>query len=115
MTEDHAGPRSGTLADGDRIHPDVIPSALTKAPFVYMDGTAQVFTPDGRTTFTERSGETTFGEWGVDGQGRFWSFWPPSYRAEYDVSWVIDEGVAVGVRFTQSDRRTISEGRYAEV
>ncbi|MFD5213330.1 hypothetical protein [Microbacterium sp. NPDC058345] len=101
--------------DGDRIAPDAVVEALTRAPFAYTDGTAQVFTADGRTTFTERNGATTSGEWGVDEKGRFWSFWPPSYRAEYDVSWVIDEGETVGVRFVELARGTISVGRYARV
>lgn len=106
-------PAAPELRDGAPIPSDAISDALTRAPFAYTDGTAQVFTSDGRTTFTERDGRNSTGEWGVDEHGRFWSFWPPSYRAEYDVSWIADDGQAVGVRFVERARGTSSEGRYA--
>jgi hypothetical protein len=98
--------------NGEPIPADAIADALTRAPFAYADGTAQVFTADGRTTFTERDGRNSRGEWGVDEHGRFWSFWPPSYRGEYDVFWITDDDRPVGVRFVERDRDTFSEGRY---
>lgn len=100
------------VVDGDSIPTPDIAAALTKAPFVYPDGASQVFTDSGRTSYVE-NGRPTTGEWGVDEQGRFWSFWPPSYRAIYDVTWIVDpDGLVAGVRFTDVRSRSASEGRY---
>jgi hypothetical protein len=44
---------SPAVSDGDRIDPADIAAALTRAPFAYADGATQVFTPDGRTVYTE--------------------------------------------------------------
>lgn len=100
------------LHNGAPIDAADIADALTRAPFTYADGATQVFTPDGRTTYTEIGGPT-YGQWGVEPSGEFWSFWPPSYRATYDVYWIVEAGEAVGVRFTVRDRGTTSDGRYA--
>jgi hypothetical protein len=43
----------------------------------------------GRTTYAERGGDST-GEWYVDDDGRFCSFWPPSYRACYVLGWMVE-------------------------
>ena len=100
------------VKDGERIDADDIAEALTRGPFTYTDGATQVFTRDGRTTYTEDGGRTS-GRWGVDAQGQFWSFWPPTYRATYDLYWITDaDGDVVGVRFTEHDREGTSEGRY---
>lgn len=101
------------VKNGDRIDAGDITEALTRAPFTYTDEATQVFTRDGRTTYTE-NGNPTSGKWGVDDQGQFWSFWPPTYRATYDVFWIADAvGDVVGVRFTELNRGATSEGRYA--
>ena len=100
------------LKSGDRIDAGDIEEALTRAPFTYTDGATQVFARDGRTTYTE-DGHPTPGKWGVDDQGHFWSFWPPTYRATYEVFWITDaDGNAVGIRFTDLNHGTSSEGRY---
>jgi hypothetical protein len=99
------------VSDGSPVAAADIAEAVTRAPFTYGDGATQVFTPDGRTTFTER-GRPTSGEWGVDDRGRFWSFWPPDYRASYHLAWIADAGVIVGVRFTETGRGETFEGRY---
>ena len=100
------------VRDGDRVLPEQIPVALTTASFVYTDGATQVFTPDGRTTFREH-GTSTEGEWGVEADGRFWSFWPPSYRGVYDLTWIVDStGKAAGVRFADVRHGGSSEGLY---
>lgn len=100
------------VSNGDPIDPADVVRAMTTAPFTYADGATQVFTPDGRTTFTE-NGSRSPGEWGVDGDGRFWSFWPPSYRATYDVSWMLGpDGDVVGVRFTEVNGRDAFVGTY---
>lgn len=100
------------VKNGDRIDAGDIAEALMREPFTYADGATQVFTPDGRTTYTE-NGSLTFGEWGVGAQGQFWSFWPPAYRATYDVSWITDADDVVGIRFTELNRGVTSEGRYS--
>ena len=98
--------------NGERIYANDIAEAMTKAPLTYADGATQVFTTDARTVYTE-NGVATSGEWGVDAQGQFWSFWPPSYRAAYDVFWITDaaDGI-VGIRFTELSHGSTFEGRY---
>ncbi len=101
------------VKNSERIDAADLAEALTRAPFTYTDGATQVFTGDGRTTYVEND-STSSGEWGVDDQGRFWSFWPPTYRATYDASWMTDaDGEVVGIRFTELDRGVTFEGRYA--
>lgn len=105
--------KSTAVSDGDHIEPADIPAALTRAPFTYTDGATQVFTPDGRTVYSE-NGIQSSGEWKVDDAGRFLSFWPPSYYATYDVSWITGpDGGAVGVRFADANQGTTFEGLYA--
>lgn len=106
-----SGTDSPAVRIGGRITAADIPDALTRAPFTYLDGATQVFTPDGRTIYTENDVPTS-GEWGVTDQGQFWSFWPPSYRATYDVFWVLENEKVVGVRFLELVRGSTSEGRY---
>ncbi|WP_449470263.1 hypothetical protein [Sphingobium chungangianum] len=101
------------IKDGDRIDATDIPSALTRAPFTYADGATQVFTSDGRTVYTER-GRPSPGEWKVDEDGRFQSFWPPSEYTSYDLTWIAGpDGEAVGIRFVDPNRGSTFEGRYS--
>jgi len=97
--------------DGGPIVRDDIEGAVTAAELVYDDGSTQVFDPDGTTTYVER-GRPTAGEWYVDEQGRFCSFWPPSYRACYDLEWVLESGEPVGVSFRSTDQGSTFVGRY---
>jgi hypothetical protein len=101
-----------TINDGDRINPADIPSALTRAPFTYANGATQVFTPDGRTVYTEK-GTPSSGEWKVDDDGRFQSFWPPSEHTTYNVSWIAGSGgEAIGIRFVDTKRGATFDARY---
>jgi hypothetical protein len=103
---------SPAVSDGDRIDPADIAAALTRAPFTYADGATQVFTPDGRTVYTE-NGTQSSGEWKVDSDGRFQSFWPPSEYTTYEVSWIAGpDGEVVGIRFADPNRGTTFDGRY---
>lgn len=114
---------SSANAHGRRIVADDVVEAVTRAPLRYQDGSTQVFTPDGKTTFVEH-GRRTAGEWGVDHEGVFWSFWPPDYRASYDVYWIMGAeragaeaadavaSTASGVRFVERRGGTVSDGRY---
>lgn len=95
------------VSHGDRINAAGIAEAATRAPFTYTDGATQVFTHDGRTTYV-RKGSQSSREGGVDDQGRFWSFWPPTYRATYDVSRITGADGDVASR----ELRGAFEGRY---
>ncbi|MFC7277274.1 hypothetical protein ACFQS1_25055 [Paractinoplanes rhizophilus] len=86
-------------------------TALTAAQFVFQDGATQSFTADGRTTYVER-GARSSGEWSVVDDGTFASFWPPTYRATYEVRWTVENGVPVGVSFTDARSGVRYNGRY---
>jgi hypothetical protein len=90
-----------------------IQRAITAGELVYEDGSTQVFLADGRTTFVEH-GRPIRGEWYLDDQGKFWSFWPPSYRASYDLEWVVEAGEFVGVLFRDVNTGSVSIGRYKQ-
>lgn len=94
--------------DGEPVAAEDIATAVVAGPFRYADGARQIFRPDGTTTYTERGHETR-GEWSVTG-GRFCSFWPPSYRACYDLRWIVENGEVTGLRF--DDRGNRFDGRY---
>jgi len=86
-------------------------AALTAGTLAFPDGATQVFTSDGRTTYTE-GGRSSAGEWWVVGEGRFGSFWPPDYRATYTLRWVVAHGSIAGVSFTATEGGTRFDGRY---
>jgi hypothetical protein len=98
--------------DGDPVTPDRIPAALTASEIVYDDGATQTFLPSGTTTYVEK-GQPTDGEWYVDENGHFWSFWPPTERTRYDLSWLVEEGRVKGLRFNGTNNITFI-GRYRE-
>jgi hypothetical protein len=86
-------------------------AALTSSQLAFSDGATQTFTPDGRTTYVE-NGQPSAGEWTVVGDGSFSSFWPPSYRATYEVRWIVEDGQPVGVSFTDTRSGAKYDGRY---
>ncbi len=77
--------------DGAPVPAGEIPIALTAGRLVYTDRATQTFDPDGATRYAE-GGRETEGTWSVDENGHFCSFWPPSYRASYDLRWVVEGG-----------------------
>ena len=99
------------VANGDRVSAEHIRAALSSARLDYGDGAVQDFHQNGETTYLE-NGRPTQGEWYVDDNGRFCSFWPPSYRACYDLYWVVDDGRVVGVQFAEHPRGSTFEGRF---
>lgn len=101
----------GQPESGDPIATEDIERAITGGELVYEDGSTQVFLAGGRTTFVEH-GRPTEGEWYVDDEGSFWSFWPPSYRAGYDLEWVVEAGRPAGVLFRDAKSGSVSIGRY---
>ena len=99
------------VMDGDPVATEHISTALTAGRFVYGDGATQVFEPTGTTTYVEH-GQQARGEWYLDDDGHFCSFWPPSYRACYDLRWIVEEGTIAGLRFTALGQRSRFDGRY---
>jgi hypothetical protein len=99
------------VEDGDTVAAEHIPTALTAADFTYDDGATQRFDSNGATTYVEH-GRTTRGEWYVDEDGRFWSFWPPDYRASYDLRWIVRDGKIAGLSFIQAGGRSRFDGRF---
>jgi len=98
------------VADGSVVVPDLMLPALTAGELIYPNGATQVFDAVGGTTYVE-NGRPTQGEWYIDEEGRFGSFWPPGYRADYDLRWIVENGTIVGLRFTDRDG-TRFDGRY---
>jgi len=99
------------VSDHNLVAPEHIQCALTAGELVFADGATQVFEADGGTTYVE-NGRPTRGEWYVDDDGHFGSFWPPSYRAHYDLRWMVEDGTIVGLRFTELGRGSTFDGRY---
>src|SRR5262249_14717967 len=103
--------KASAVKNGDRIDPADIPNALTRAPFTYTDCATQVFTSDARTVYTQ-NGEPSSGEWKVDEDGRFQSFWPPSEYTNYDTTWIAGpNGEAIGIKFTDPIKGVTFDGR----
>lgn len=100
------------VSDGDPVLAEDLSAAVVAGELVYKDGATQTFNLDGSTEYVE-GGRRTVGEWSIfdDGHGHFASFWPPSYRAMYDVHWVVEDTHVVGLRFSNL-RGADFEGRY---
>jgi len=98
-------------ADGDPIPRRAIDDVLTAGDFVFDDGATQTFRPNGTTTYVE-SGRPTEGEWYVEEDGRFCSFWPPAYTGCYNLKWLVEHGETAGVRFVEVDTGREFNGRY---
>ena len=101
------------VSDGDMVATALIPRALTAGELVFSDDATQVFEADGGTTYVE-NGRPTRGEWYVGDDGRFSSFWPPSYRATYDLRWIVENDAIVGLRFLELGRGSQFDGRYRD-
>ena len=100
------------ITDREPVQTDEIAEAVTAGGFLYDDGATQTFEKSGATIYIEH-GRPTRGEWYVDEAGRFTSFWPPSYRASYDLRWLVEDGNVVGLEFTETGRGSTFRGRYA--
>jgi hypothetical protein len=99
------------VADHDAVPPELFRRALTAGELVYPDGAAQIFDAEGGTTYVD-GGRPTRGRWYVDENGRFGSFWPPAFRASYDLRWIVEDGAVVGLRFVDPAAGTRFEGRF---
>jgi hypothetical protein len=101
--------------DGEPVAASLIPRAVTACELLFDDGARQAFDVNGETTYVESDGRPTHGEWYVDEGGRFCSFWPPTYRACYDLLWIVERDEIVGLAFTEPGSGTRFDGRYATV
>jgi hypothetical protein len=99
--------------DGDPVTRDQIPAALTAGEFVYDEGATQTFSPAGTTTYVEK-GQPANGEWYIDEDGHFMSFWPPAERNSYELTWLVEEGRLSGIRFKGINNEFAFVGRYRE-
>jgi hypothetical protein len=99
------------VVDGEPVLASLIPRAVTAGQLLFADGATQTFDANGRTSYIEADGRPTQGKWYVDEAGRFCSFWPPTYRACYDLHWIVEGDEIVGLSFTEPGRRF--DGRYA--
>jgi hypothetical protein len=100
-----------SVRDGEPISAQDLPVAVTAAPLRYIDGSRQSFLASGLTTYLE-AGHLTEGRWSVDGEGRFTSFWPPSYRATYEVTWRVTGGCVTGLGFVDVRTGDRFEGHF---
>ncbi|MGD9985945.1 hypothetical protein [Pseudonocardia sp.] len=99
------------VSDGDAVAAEHIRTALLAGTFVYEDGSTQTFEPSGATTYNDR-GRPTEGRWYLGDDGRFCSFWPPDFRACYDLHWIVDDEEVAGLRFVPDGRSRGFAGRY---
>ena len=100
------------VVDGEAVAASLIPRAVTAGELLYDDGATQTFDVNGDTSYVEADGRPTRGQWYVDEDGRFCSFWPPTYRACYGLLWIVEGDEIVGLSFTELGRGTRFDGRY---
>jgi hypothetical protein len=100
------------VVDGEAVAASLIPRAVTASELRFSDGATQKFDVNGDTSYVEADGRRTQGKWYVDEDGRFCSFWPPTYRACYALFWIVEGDEIVGLSFTELARGTGFHGRY---
>ena len=100
------------VVDGEPVAASLIPRAVTADVLLFDDGATQMFDVNGDTSYVEADGRPTQGKWHVDDNGRFCSFWPPTYRACYGLLWIVEGDEIVGLSFTELCRGTRFDGRY---
>jgi hypothetical protein len=100
------------VADGVPVAASLIPRAVTAGELLFDDGARQVFDVNGNTSYVEADGRPTQGKWYIDEDGRFCSFWPPTYRACYRLLWIVEGDEIVGLSFTEQGRGARFDGRY---
>ena len=107
----YPGSPNGHVSDGDPVAAEDMAAALTAGELVYSDGATQTFDATGTTTYFDR-GRSTIGEWSVLSDGRFSSYWPPDYRASYDLHWLAKDGTVAGLRFREDQSGRNFDGLY---
>ena len=86
-------------------------AVLAGAELVYDDGAVQHFMADGTTLYVD-GGNRSLGEWSVRDDGVFASYWPPSFRAEYSLTWRVKDDVAVGLTFESQRDHSVFSGIF---
>jgi hypothetical protein len=84
------------VSDDDVVAPALLPRALTAGELVFPTVRPRFFKPTAgpcTSTTVVHPGRV------VDDDGHFASIWPPSYRASYDLRWMVEDGAIVGLRF----------------
>jgi hypothetical protein len=100
------------VVDGEAVAPSLIRRAVTASDLLFDDRATQAFDVNGDTSYVEADGRRTQGKWYVDEDGRFCSFWPPTYRACYGLLWIVEGDEIVGLSFTELGRGARFDGRY---
>jgi hypothetical protein len=100
------------VVHGEPVAASLITRAVTAGELLFDDGATQTFEVGGDTSYVEPDGRLTEGEWSVDEDGRFCSFWAPTSRACYDLRWIVEGDEIVGLSFTELSRGTRFDGRY---
>jgi hypothetical protein len=100
------------VVDGEPVAASLIPRAVTAGELRFADGATQTFDAGGDTRYVETDGRPTQGKWYVDEDGRFCSLWPPTYRACYDLLWIVEADEIAGLSFTEPGQGTRFDGRY---
>ena len=95
----------------DIVATALIPNALTAGELVFSNMRPR-FSRRTVNYCTSKRSRPTRGEWYAGDDGRFGSFWPPSYRATYDLRWIVENGAIVGLRFLELGRGSQFDGRY---
>ena len=98
-------------SDGEPVAAADAREVLSDAEMVYDDGAVQQFLADGTTVYVE-AGHRTSGEWSVADDGSFSSFWPPSFRAQYALTWRVQGQVVVGLTFESERDHSVFSGIF---
>src|SRR3954465_14966298 len=100
------------VVDAEPVVAGLISRAVTAGELLFDDGSTQTFDVNGDTRYVEADGRPTQGTWYVDEDGRFCSFWPPSYRSCYELLWIVEDDEIVGLGFPEPGGGTRFDGRY---
>ena len=100
------------VVDGEAVAASLFPRAVTAGELLFDDRATQKFDVNGDTTYVEPDGSPAHGKWYVEEDGRFCSFWPPTYRACYGLLWIVEGDEIVGLSFTELGRGARLDGRY---
>lgn len=108
MVHEHV---SFDVSDGDPVTAEDARAVLSGAELAYDDGATQQFMADGTTVYVE-SGRRSLGEWSVADDGSFASYWPPSFRAQYALTWRVENGVVTGLTFESERDHSVFSGTF---
>lgn len=99
------------VTDGEPVASADAREVLSDTELVYDDGAIQQFKADGSTVYVEGA-HRSLGEWSVADDGVFSSYWPPSFRAEYSLTWRVTDHVVVGLTFESQRDHSVFSGLF---